>query len=297
MSDTPKKKVVRVDGPKKPNSASRSGSAAESTVDSGPAWTPEPEAKAKATRLRVISWIVWALAIGVQAFAIFWVLKQVPVNMWLLIGAIVVTGALSVVGSLCWKQANRLDPASKSDTVRFFVQNQLGAIMAIVSFLPLIILIFLNKNMDGKQKALAGGIGIVVLLVATAFGISYQSPSQEQYAEETNIVQQLTGEDLVFWTKSGGVFHVCEAVPDVNKESQDGNIYSGTVAAAHEAGKDRLTKRWESEAVNYCGYTEADVAAVAGASDAPEDAPVEEAPADDSTDTTEPTTEADSSSE
>lgn len=295
MSDTPKKKVVRVDDPKKPNSTSRSGNAADSTADSGPTWTPEPEAKAKATRLRVISWIVWVLAIGVQAFAIFWVLKQVPVNMWLLIGAIVVTGALSVAGSLCWKQANRLDPASKADSVRFFVQNQLGAIMAIVSFLPLIILIFLNKNMDGKQKALAGGIGIVVLLVATAFGISYQSPSQEQYAEETNIVQQLTGEDLVFWTKSGGVFHVCEAVPDVNKESQDGNIYSGTVAAAHEAGKDRLTKRWESEAVNYCGYTEADVAAVSGAVETPEDAPVEETPG--TTDSSDTSTDSDTTSE
>lgn len=264
MSEAPKKKVVRVENPKPSKSGSRASAAKGTTQDSGPVWTPEPEAKAKATRLRVISWIVWVLAIGVQAFAIFWVLKQVPVNMWLLIGAIVVTGALSVTGSLCWKQANRLDPASEADTVRFFVQNQLGAIMAIISFLPLIILIFLNKNMDGKQKALAGGIGIVVLLVATAFGISYQSPSQEQYAEETNIVQQLTGEDLVFWTKSGGVFHVCEAVPDVNKESQDGNIYSGTVAAAHEAGKDRLTKRWESEATNYCGYTEAEVAAVSG---------------------------------
>lgn len=278
MSEAPKKKVVRVESPKPAKATkqtSRSGSAAGSAgstaEDAGPVWTPEPEAKAKATRLRVISWIVWVLAIGVQAFAIFWILKQVPVNMWLLIGAIVVTGALSVTGSLCWKQANRLDPASKVDTVRFFVQNQLGAIMAIVSFLPLIILIFLNKNMDGKQKAVAGGIGIVVLLIATAFGISYQSPSQEQYAEETNIVQQLTGEDLVFWTKSGGVFHVCEAVPDVNKESQDGTIYSGTVAAAHEAGKDRLTKRWESEAVNYCGYTEAEVAAVAETADAPAD--------------------------
>ena len=49
-------------------------------------------------------------------------------------------------------------------------------------------------------------------------------------------VEQLTGQDEVFWTKSGGVFHVCAAVPDVNKESKDGTIYRGTVAAAHEAG-------------------------------------------------------------
>ena len=259
MTETPKKKVVRVESPKPEK---RAGGGAESPERSEPVWTPTPEAKAKATRFRIIAAVLWAVAIGLEAFAIFWVLKQVPVIMWLLIVLIVATGILSVGGSLLWKQANRLDPASKNDTVRFFVQNQLGAIIAIIAFLPLIILIFMNKNMDGKQKALAGGIGIVVLLVATLFGISWDSPSQEQYAEETNIIEQLTGEDNVFWVKGGSVFHVCEAVPDVNKESKDGQIYQGTVAAAHEAGKDRLTKRWQSEATKYCGYTEEQVAAV-----------------------------------
>lgn len=286
MAETPKKKVVRVEGPK----ASRTSGSAAPASDSGPVWTPEPEAEAKAAKLRWIAWIAWILAIGVQAFAIFWVLKQVPVNMWLLIGSIVVTGALSVAGSLSWKQANRLDPASRADTTRFFVQNQLGAIMAIVSFLPLIVLIFLNKNMDKKQKALAGGIGIVVLLIATAFGITYQSPSQEQYAEETNIVQQLTGEDEVFWVKNGSVFHVCDAVPDVNKESKDGQIFRGPVAAAHAAGKDRLTKRWQSEAVKYCGFTQEQVDSVdpERAADVPPvvvEPPADEAPAGENTET------------
>lgn len=228
-----------------------------------PAWRPTPESAAKAARLRIFSWVVWALAIAAEAVAIFWVLRQSPVKMWLLIVLIAVAGVLSVAGSLWWKQANRLSPASRNDKLRFFVQNQLGAIVAIIAFLPLIIMIFLNKDMDGKQKGIAGGIGIAVLLIAGAAGISWDAPSQEQYAAETNIVQQLTGEDTVFWTKSGGVFHVCAEVPDVNRESQDGTIYQGTVAAAHEAGKDRLTKRWESEAVNYCGYSAEEVAEVA----------------------------------
>ncbi|UOQ58206.1 hypothetical protein MUN78_05000 [Leucobacter allii] len=260
MSDTPQKKVVRVE-----QRAQAPGAHSSGDPGAGPAWTPTPEAKAKATRLRWIAWAAWIVAIGLEAFAIFWVLKQVPVIFWLLIVLIVATGVLSVLGSLVWKQANRLDPASRQDAVRFFIQNQLGAIVAIIAFLPLIILIFMNKNMDGKQKAVAGGIGVVVLLIAAAFGISYDSPSQEQYAEETNIVQQLTGEDLVYWVKGGSVFHVCEAVPDVNKESADGQIYQGTVAAAHEAGKERLTKRWQSEAVNYCGYSDEQVAAVEAA--------------------------------
>lgn len=258
MTEPPKKKVVRVE---------HSETAEPDETATGPAWTPTPEAKSHATRLRLFAAVAWVLAIGVECFAIFWVLKQVLVNMWLLIGAIIVTGALSVAGSLLWKQSNRLDPASKNDKARFFVQNQLGAIIAIIAFLPLIILIFTNKNMDGKQKGIAGAIGIVVLLIAVAFGISYESPSQEQYAAETNIVQQLTGQDEVFWVKGGKVFHVCDAVPDVNKESKDGQIYTGTVADAHAAGKDRLVTYWDREAVKYCGYTQEQVDAVQASAD------------------------------
>jgi len=263
MTEQPKskKKVVRV----QPTAEERGGAAKD-----GPVWSPTAEAKGSATRLRVFAWIGWLLAIAVEAVLIFWVLRQDPVNMWLLIGGIVVTGVLASVGSVLWKKANRLDPASKKDPVRFFVQNQLGAIMSVIAFLPLIILIFTNKNMDGKQKALAGSIGIVVAAVAVfAFGPDYSPPSQEQYAEETAAVTSLTGgEDLVYWVKGGSVFHLCEAVPDVNRESKDGTISEGTVAQAHAAGKERLTKKWESEALNYCGYTQEQVDAARSAMEA-----------------------------
>lgn len=263
MSDdaTPKKKVVRVE-------SSPVNKADGSTAAQEPVWKPSEEAKAKATKLRIIAWIGWALAIAVEAVLIFWVLRQWAersdtANMWLLIGGIVLTGIFASAGSVFWKKANRLDPASKKDTVRFFVQNQLGAIMSVIAFLPLIILIFMNKDMDGKQKAIAGSIGVVVAAIAVfAFGADYSPPSQEQYAEEENIMVQLTGKDEVVWVKGGAVFHVCDAVPDVNKESKDGQIYVGTVADAHAAGKDRLTQRWESEAVKYCGYSQEQVDAV-----------------------------------
>ncbi|MFK4728261.1 hypothetical protein ROT00_01095 [Agromyces mediolanus] len=290
MAEQRKKKVVRVEtaaskGASGRQGAAGGGSGSGDAVEPAPGWTPTPEAKAKATRFRIIAGVLWLLAIAGEAVAIFWVLRQSPVNLWLLIGLTVVIGALAITGSVLWKKANRLDPASKQDTVRFFVQNQLGAIIAVIAFLPLIVLIFTNKDMDGKQKAIAGIIAIVIGGGAVALGVDYAPPSVEQYTEESNIVAQLTGEDLVYWTKSGSVFHVCADVPDVNKESQDNQIYEGTVAEAHAAGKDRLTKRWESEAVNYCGYTEAQVEAVkagtdAPASDAPAETPAEEEPAE-----------------
>jgi hypothetical protein len=220
---------------------------------SEPAWKPTPEAKQQATRLRIIAVILWLVAIAGEAFAIFWVLKQSSVNLVVLIVAIVVIGVLSVVGSLLWKRANRADPASTSDPVRFFIQNQLGAIIAAIAFLPLIVMILLNQNMDGKQKGIAGGLAVVVLAVAAFAGASFDSPSVQQYDAETNQVIQYTGRDLVFWTKAGSVYHLCQDASAVNLTSKDNTIYSGTVGDAHADGKERLTLQVDQE-LKQCGY-------------------------------------------
>lgn len=228
------------------------------------AWTPEPEAKQKATRLRILSWISWIVAIAIEVVTIIWILPEASERFWLLLVMLVPIAVLAIAGNLMWKQANRLDPASKRNAFKFFVQNQLGAFMTVLAFLPLIIFVLLDKNLDGKQKGIAAGLGAVAMVVIALFtGVSWDGgPSQEQYAQEEHIVMQLSGKDEVFWVKNGKVFHVCDAVPDVNRESQDGQIYRGTVAAAHEAGKERLSLRWASDAVNHCGYTQDEVDAV-----------------------------------
>jgi hypothetical protein len=217
-----------------------------------PTWKPTPEAKSQATTLRIVALVLWVAAIAIEGFAIFWVLKQHSVNMILLVGAIVVIGVLSVIGSLLWKRANQADPASTSEPIRFFIQNQLGAIIAIIAFLPLIVMIFTNKNMAGQQKTIAGGIGIVVLAVAAIAGISFNPPSVQQYDTETNVVVGYTGHDLVYWTKDGSVYHLCQAASAVNETSKDNTIYSGTVGDAHAAGKDRLTLQVDQE-LKQCG--------------------------------------------
>lgn len=240
------KKVVRVE----------SAPETESTSGKERAWTPTAESKSKAVRFRIIAAVLWVVAIGTEAFAIFWLLRQSPFETWhliLLIGLIVVIGVLASVGSWLWKKANRLDPASKKDKFRFFVQNQLGAIITILAFLPLIIMIFLNKDMDGKQKGIAGGIAIVIGLVAVlVFGIDWNAPSQEAYAQDTDAVVFLTGADEVTWTKSGNVYHLCQEASDVNRESKDGQIFVGSTHDAVAAGKSRLTKKLAQE-VRECG--------------------------------------------
>lgn len=240
MAERSRKKVVRVD---------------TGADDSAPAWTPTPEAKAQSLKLRLIAGVLWALAIAGQLFGIFYVLRQDPIKLWLLIVVFVVVGALAMGGSYIWKKANRLDPAAEADKVRFFVQNQLGAIITVLAFLPLIVLVLASKDLDGKQKAIVGTIGALIMVGATLYGADFDPPSQEQYTAETSEVVEITGQDLVFWTKSGKVFHLCEEASAVNLESKDNTIYSGTVAEAHAAGKDRLTKQVELEK-RQCGFAD-----------------------------------------
>lgn len=249
VAETGKKKTVRVEHTEAAKAEEKSST-----------WKPTAEAKGSATGKRVLAIILWLVAIGGEAFAIFWVLRRpmengaFPTWAWiLLLGILVAIGLLTFFGGQLWKQANRLDPASKENKFAFFVQNQLGAIITIIAFVPLIVLIFLNKDMDGKQKGIAGAVGIVLLLVAGYFSTSINSPSVEQYTTETDQVVQITGQNLVYWTKSGEVFHLCDEASAVNLESKDNTIYSGTVADAHANGKARLTKQIELE-TEQCGF-------------------------------------------
>jgi len=217
-----------------------------------PTWHASPEAQAQAKKLRLITWILWIVALGVTFFVAFWVLRQNPVNMWLLIAMFVVAGALVIPGNLMWKKANVLDPASEKNKVKFFVQNQLGAIVSSIAFLPMIILLFMNKNMDGKQKGIAGAIAILIFGGSFATGISTDPPSVEKYSDEQALVIALMGKDEVYWTTGGSVFHLCEAVSDLQHESQSNEIVVGTVSEAHDAGKSRLTKKVKQE-LSQCG--------------------------------------------
>lgn len=241
--------------------AERGAEIAERETVEGGAWAASPEAKSTALTLRIVAAVLWTVAIAGELVTIFWVLRQDPLRMWLLIVMIVVVGAFALAGSLLWKKANRYDPASEKDRVRFFVQNQLGVIVTVIAFLPLIVLIFLNKDMDGKQKGIAGAVAIVVAALVGLAGADWDPPSVEQYGVETNVVEQLTGKNRVYYTKGGSVFHVCADVPDLRRSA---TILDGTVDQAHADGKDRLTKKWVSEAINNCGIPVERVDAVLG---------------------------------
>lgn len=259
---------------------------ADTRVREGEGWKASDEAKAGATTKRVIAFILWGLAIVLEGVAIWYLLTQlrgtnvdgepntgfIPSQylLWALIGLLVVLGVLVVIGSQLWKAANQADPASRQEKFRFFVQNQLGALIPIVAFVPIIVVILLNKNLDGRTKGFAGAVGAVVLVAAVLLGIDYSPASQEENTEQviegeianegqvdeyTAIVEKLTGADTVAWTPAGKVYHLCDAVSAVNQQSEANEIRVGTVADAHADGKEGLTLQVDQE-MEQCGLTD-----------------------------------------
>lgn len=208
------------------------------------------ESKGKAKQLRLFAMLAWIIAMAGQIFAIFKLINNETL-VWLIV-AIVVILALAITGSMLWKKANKLDPASEKDKVKFFVQNQLGAIMGVLAFLPLVILIFMNKNIDGKTKGIAGSIAVVALLVAGITGVDFNPPSIEKYTEEineqTSVLKELTNDiDNVYWTTAGNKYHIYEDCQHI--KGREG-ISDGTVKESWEKkGISELCKTCEKKAI------------------------------------------------
>ena len=244
------KKVTRVSG---------TGSAPEKVTRT---FVPTPESKAKATQLRIIAVILWILGIAAEVGAIVVLIKcakPLVTATWIwMIGLIVVDAILVIIGSQLWKKANRLDPASKKETVKFFIQNQLGVIITIIAFLPLIILIFTNKDLDGKSKGILGGIAVIIMLIVGVTSADFNPPSVEEYAEQSNRVEWLKGNNEVFWTKSGTKYHLYDDCSHINSNRTD-EIFKGTVATARELKNiTELCKTCENKAIKQRGLNEAD---------------------------------------
>lgn len=208
-----------------------------------------PEARAKAKQLRIFAMIAWILAIGGQVYAILNLLSNDKLT-WLIV-AIVVILALAITGSMLWKKANRLDPASEEDKTRFFIQNQLGAIMGVLAFLPLVILIFTNKDLDKRTKGIAGSIAAVALVLAGITGVDFEPPSIEKYTkeinEQTSTLKELNFDnDNVFWTRAGNKYHIFDDCQHIKGRDE---INNGTVKESWEQkGISELCKTCEKKA-------------------------------------------------
>jgi uncharacterized membrane protein YqjE len=204
-------------------------------VDVTKDWQATQGQQSSAKRLRIFAMLAWIVAIGGEIAGIV-MLRQHKFdhgNLALLIGILVVIAIFAIAGSLMWKTANKHDPARESDKARFFFQNQLGAIITLIAFLPLIVLIFLDNDMDPKNKKVAGMVGGVLAVVAALIGVSWKPPSVEQYTKDMNA--------CAAQIKSSQPTTACS--PEVASQAQDIARDSSAVAeatkdAAHPNGQD-----------------------------------------------------------
>jgi hypothetical protein len=204
-------------------------------VDVTREWRATHDQKSAATRLRIFAAISWIIAIAGEIVGVVLLFQHKfdHGNLGLLIGILVGIAIFAIAGSALWKAANKQDPARESDRARFFFQNQLGAIVTVIAFLPLLVLIFMDKDMDPKNKKIAGGVGAVLAIVATLIGVSWNPPSVEQYTQDMN--------KCAAEIKAGQPTKDCS--PEVASQAQDIARDSKAVAdatkdPAHPAGQD-----------------------------------------------------------
>jgi len=193
-------------------------------VDVTKEWRATHGQQSAASRLRLFAAIAWAVAIAGEITGVVLLFKHKfdHGNLGLLIGILVVIAVFAIAGSLMWKAANKQDPARESDRAKFFFQNQLGAIVTVIAFLPLIVLIFMDQDMDPKNKKIAGGIGAALAVVATLIGVSWHPPSVEQYTQDMN--------KCAAEIKAGQPTKDCS--PEVASQAQDIARDTSTVADA-----------------------------------------------------------------
>ena len=195
-------------------------------------FVPTEEAKAQAGKFRMYGILLWVLAVVAEIAAMVILFKKDPEialttgKRILLIVILLIDLVLLIVGSMYWKRANRFDPASKQNTLKFFFQNQMGVVAAVVAFLPVVILSFI------KKEYLVGAIAALFMVGGGLASADYNPPSVEEYSQQSTYVKELMGSDHVYGTKSGTKYHLyndCQYL----KSDRTTEIFEGTVAGLY----------------------------------------------------------------
>lgn len=198
--------------------------------------TGDPHQRATTKRVRAI--ISWIIAI---AFEVIGILKLTDVINWFsgldittfLIICIVLDLIFVIIGSLLWKKANHIDPASEKNKTKFWLWNNLWTILSVIAFLPIIILIFTDKDLDKKSKGLVGGIAIAALAIAGLASYDWNPVSMEWLERAEKEVLQVSPSGTVYWAEHSKKYHVDQDCPAFSRSE---TVYEGTVRDAYEKG-------------------------------------------------------------
>lgn len=237
-----------------------------------PTVTAEPEVKkvqakpvGNATGLRIGAIVCWIFAFLLEALAYLILIGKVNLKfmptLYQAILAIVLDLALVIIGSQLWKKANRIKPASKQNKVKFWLWNNMGMLVAVAAFVPLIILTLTNKDADKKTKTAVGIIGAIALAIALLFGHDWNPiSSEDKAAMEGTYADSALPEGDVYITTTGQKFHLYEDCQHI----KDRTKFSCKEAAAEE-GKAIVDIAIEHGATEVCKTCEKKFADAQGA--------------------------------
>ncbi|MBO4914471.1 MAG: hypothetical protein J5449_04620 [Oscillospiraceae bacterium] len=197
---------------------------------------PAPE-KGNPGSLRVGAVILWVLAIVFEALAALVLfgkinLKFLPV-MYQLIAFIVLDLVCVIIGSQLWKKANHIAPVSEKNKAKFWLWNNMGVIVCCFAFIPIVVLMLSNKDLDKKTKIICTVVAVIALLIGGLTSVDWDPVSAEQLAE----AEQVLGGTQVYWAPFGKVYHTHEDCQSLNNSEQ---LTVGTVDQAIAANRTRL---------------------------------------------------------
>lgn len=193
--------------------------------------------KGNAGSLRIGAVILWVLALVFELLAVLVLFGKINMTfmpvMYQLIAFLVLDLACVIIGSQFWKRANHIAPASEKSPVKFWLWNNMGVIVCCFAFVPIVILMLSNKELDKKTKVVCTVVAIIALLIGGAASIDYNPVSQEQLAA----AEQALGDTAVYWAPFGKVYHTHEDCQALNNSE---TLTQGTVDQAIEHNRTRL---------------------------------------------------------
>ncbi len=189
-----------------------------------------------ATGLRIGAIILWVVAIAFEILALLVVLGKFDLKFMSQLAQLIVFLVLDlacvIIGAQLWKKANRIKPASEKNPLTFWLWNNMGVIVCVLAFIPFIIVLLTNKDIDKKTKAIALVVAIVALLIGGVSSYDFNPVS----AEQQQAAMEAINSD-VFWTRFGHVYHTHDDCQALNHSEE---LTYGTVEQAIAANRTRL---------------------------------------------------------
>ena len=191
--------------------------------------------------LRIGAIVLWLLAIGFEILALLVAVEKFApkfldkMPLWVPVVVLLVLDLIClIIGSQLWKKANHINPMSEKNKALFWLWNNLGLIVAVLAFVPFIVILATNKDADPKIKKIGAIVAAVALLIGGASSVDWNPVSKEQKEAAMEAITT-----TVYWTntRSGKAYHTHEDCQTLNQTDE---LVAGTVEQAIASNRVKL---------------------------------------------------------